>query len=331
MIHMKKLNNLHFCNTMLEKIIYLLTAQGESNMIIKLRVLKLRAIFKAEDSGELPAFLGSTIRGVLGHSMRNSVCVNPNVRCYVCEFANSCKYTAYFSTAGNIAGSVNPFTIYIPLQNKTNWERGDLLTFDITAFGHAALAADFYIDGILRMGEYGWGARRLKFSPVQIINVYDQSLIWSDDEIWTQNFRHHLIRTKSRETNSVLLRFNSPTRVVIKQKLQKRLTFEHIIKSILTRIRLLLHAYEDVVLNWNETEILKIAKEIETIEENWQFIDFKRYSHTRQGKLGLPSIKGYARFKGNITPFTPLLEIGNIIQIGKNTTHGFGNYDLYYV
>jgi len=39
---------------------------------------------------------------------------------------------------------------------------------------------------------------------------------------------------------------------------------------------------------------------------------------------------GYARYEGDITPFTPLLEIGQLIQIGKNTTHGFGHYEIYY-
>src|SRR5690625_535000 len=105
---------------------------------------------------------------------------------------------------------------------------------------------------------------------------------------------------------------------------------EHIICAILTRVKLLLHAYSGVVLEWNEKAILKEARQIKTVEEDWQFIDFKRYSYTYNRKLGLPSIMGYARYEGDITPFTPLLEIGQLIQIGKNTTHGFGHYEIYY-
>lgn len=314
------------------KLIHRNVLQGDKRvMSFELKVLKLRAVFKAEDNGELPAYLGSTIRGLLGHAMRDSVCVAPNVRCHLCEYSDTCEYTAHFNSAGNVAGSVNPYVLYVPIRNKVYWQRGDLLTFDITIFGRSTLAADFYVSSILLMAEYGWGANRLKFSPVQIMNVYDKSIIWSDGQIWAHNLRPNLVHIKERMTNGVLLRFNSPTRVVMKQKLQRSLSFEQIIQSILTRMSLLLHAYEGVILDLNEEEILKKAQQVQTVEENWRFVDFKRYSRTYNRKLELPSIEGYVRFKGDITPFTPLLEIGEIVQIGKNTTHGFGNYNLYYV
>lgn len=301
-------------------------------MSLDLKVLKLRAVFRAEENGELPAYLGSTIRGVLGHALRNSVCVTtPNVRCHECPFSETCEYTAHFYSTGNIAGSVNPFVLHVPIRNKTKWERGDILSFDITIFGKSTLAADFYVNGILNMAHYGFGINRLKFTPVHIINVFDKTLIWSDQQIWMRNFQPFYLNIEGRETNSALLRFNSPTRVVMNQKLQHKLTFEQIIQAILTRIRLVLHAYEGIILEVNEEEVLEEARKIKTVEEEWHYIDFKRYSKTYNGKLGLPAIEGFVRFQGNITPFTKLLEVGEIVHIGKNTTHGFGNYTLYYV
>lgn len=300
-------------------------------MSFELKVLKLRAIFKAEENGELPAYLGSTIRGLLGHAMRDTVCVYKDVRCHLCELSDTCQYTAHFNSTGNVAGSVNPFVLHVPIRNKMNWQRGDFVTFDITIFGRSTLAADYYLSGILLMAEYGWGINRLKFSPVQIINVYDKSVVWSSGQIWAHNLRPQHLQINKRNTNGVLMRFNSPTRVIMKQKLQRELNFEQIIQSILTRITLVFHAYEGVKIDFDEERLLQKAQEVETIEKEWQFVDFKRYSITYNRKLGLPAIEGYARFKGDITPFTPLLEIGQVLQIGKNTTHGFGNYQLYYV
>lgn len=300
-------------------------------MSFELKVLKLRAVFKAEENGNLPAYLGSTIRGVLGHAMRNSVCVAPNVRCHLCQHSDNCEYTAHFNSAGNVAGSVNPFVIYVPVRNKVEWNQGDLLTFDITIFGKSTMAAEYYVSGIILMGEYGWGVNRLKFSPVQIMNVYDKSLIWSDGLVWAHNLQPFLLHINGRQTNSVMLRFNSPTRVVIKQELQRKLSFEQIIQAVLTRIKLLLHAYEGIIIEMDEDDLLENARKIKAVEEEWRFVDFKRYSKTYNRKLGLPSIEGFVRFEGDITPFTPLLEIGEVLQIGKNTTHGFGNYDLYYI
>lgn len=293
-------------------------------------VLRLRSIFKAEKKGELPAYLGSMIRGILSRSMRNLVCIAPNIQCHLCEFSSTCDYTNRFNSAGNIAGSVNPYVIHVPIRNKVYWERGETLTFDVTFFGSSTLAAEYYIAGILLMGEYRWGVRRLRFSPVQIVNAYDDSLVWSSGEIWVHNLLPDPLSVEGRVTNSVLLNFNSPTRILVSRKLQKQLRFVDIIRALLTRIKLLSHAYEGTVLDWDEATMLAKAKNVRTIEEHWEFVDFKRYSRTYDRKLGLPAIEGYARYEGDITPFTPLLEAGRAIQIGKNTTHGFGHYELYY-
>src|SRR5690625_880267 len=296
----------------------------------ELPIIKLRATFRAEENGQLPPYLGSMIRGVLGHAMRDLVCIAPNVPCHVCDFAKECDYATYFNPPGTFAGSVKPYVIHVPIREKTKWNKGDLLTFDITFFGYTTTEAEYYIEGLLSMEEYGFGARRLKFSLEQVVNLYDQTLIWSGGETWFHHLQPFIINEEGRRSNSVFLRFNSPTRILISRRLIKKLQFEHVIRSILTRVKLLLHAYAGVELEWNEDAILEEARQIRTVEENWQFVDFKRYSRTYNRKLGLPSITGYARYEGDITPFTPLLEIGQLIQIGKNTTHGFGNYELYY-
>lgn len=293
-------------------------------------IIKLRATFRAEEKGLLPVYLGSMIRGILSQSMRHLVCIAPKVQCHMCDHAPDCDYATFYNPPGGLAGSVKPYVIHVPTRDKEQWTKGDLLSFDITFFGHTTSAAEYYVAGILAMEKYGWGANRLKFSLQEIVNVYDQTLVWSGGDIWVHHLESFSIQEEGRLTNSVFLRFNSPTRIFVKSRLLKALNFEHIIRSIMIRINLLLHAYEGVVLEWNEEAMLAEARQIRTVEEDWQFVDFKRYSRTYNRKLSLPSITGYARYEGDISSFTPLLEIGELIQIGKNTTHGFGNYNLYY-
>src|SRR5699024_11800840 len=94
----------------------------------------------------------------------------------------------------------------------------------------------------------------------------------------------------------------------------------------MTRIKLLLHGYAGVVLEWDEEKLLTDAQAIKTVEEAWEFVDFKRYSRTYNRQLRLPSIMGYARYEGDITPFTPLFEIGQLLQICKKTNPDFVFY-----
>lgn len=297
----------------------------------EIRLIKLRVTFRAEEAGELPAYLGSTIRGVLGHALRDPVCVRPNVRCHLCDLANDCSYAFHFNSPGNVAGSVNPFVLYVSMRDKTDWRPGDLLSFDIRIFGSSTEAVDFYIAGLLAMGNYGWGVRRLKFSPVQIVNVLNGKLVWSGGTSWFHNARVETLGVVGESTDSVLCQFTGPTRVVVRRKLQRELQFEHIVRSVMTRVQLLAHAYEGVVVDWDEEKILEKAHAVRVEESDWRSVDFERYSMTYNRKLHLPAIEGRVRFAGDLTSFIELLRFGEFVQIGKNTTHGFGHYDMYVV
>lgn len=295
-----------------------------------IETLTLRATFQAEETGQLPAYIGSTIRGVLGHSMREAACTNPGIRCHLCHVSESCGYARSFNSPGNVAGAVNPFVIHAPVRDKTAWKAGDPCTFDITILGKATQSADFYLDGLLSMGKRGWGVNRMKFSVSQIINKKNNTLVWSGGKTWWQNLRGTPLTVTEKEATSALIQFDTPTRILVKRQLCTKLSFENIVQSLIRRISLLSHAYSGKLMEWDENEWLKKAKNIRTVEENWRFVDFKRYSLTYDKKLALPAIEGWARYEGDLTPFTPLLEAGKLLHIGKNATHGFGHYEIFY-
>lgn len=296
--------------------------------IPKIRTTKLRVMFRAAEAGELPAYLGSTIRGVLGHAMRGLVCVRPRTRCHLCELAQNCSYAYHFNSPGNVAGSVNPFVLHVPTRYKTDWLPGDLLTFDITIFGSSTEAIDYYIDGFFAMEKRGWGINRLKFSLVEILHLPVKQIVRKNGN--ANEVTPNYVEGEVRETNRVMLNFISPTRIIVQRQLQKDLSFQHIVRSIMTRLQLIAHAYEGIIVDWDEAMLLARASEVRTVEANWRYVNFKRYSLTHHGKISLPAIEGYASFEGELTPFTALLEVGKTLQIGKNSTHGFGKYDLYY-
>lgn len=296
-----------------------------------LKYIKLRAYFEAEEAANLPPFLGSTIRGLLNVSMRRLVCVAPTIHCHQCELVKSCDYPNYFNTAGNIAGSVNPYILTSPGKNKLEWQSGDEASFDLTIFGEATEKLDYHIKGLINTENYGWGFERKKFKLRKIVNANKNKLVYLDGETWLDNARADELARVEREAASVLLKFTSPTRILVRRKLQTRPSFQQIIQSIMTRIGLLSHAYGGKELNWSETDLLERAGEIKVVEEKWRHINFKRYTRFRDAHLALPAVQGYARFEGDLTPFVPLLEMGRTVQIGKNTSHGFGHYELYYV
>ena len=47
-----------------------------------LKVTTLEAVFTARGAGRLPEYLGSTIRGILGHCFRDFVCDMRATKCF---------------------------------------------------------------------------------------------------------------------------------------------------------------------------------------------------------------------------------------------------------
>lgn len=295
-----------------------------------MNVLTLRAFFVANESGELPPYLGSTLRGILGHCMREFACIAPGIRCHQCVHSADCGYAKYFCSPGNVAGAVNPYVIYAPIRDKTVWRTGDRCMFDITLIGETVHSAGYYLDGLVAMSHRGWGAGRMRFSLEQVINLQSDTLVWSNGQTWLRNIAFSTISSIPRKAGGALIRFDSPTRVLIQRHLCRKLSFATIVQSLARRISLLSSAYANRQLSWDAEELIAKAHQVRTVEEHWSPVDFKRYSINHDRDLSLPAIEGWARYEGDITPFTPLLEAGTRLHVGKNATHGFGHYQVYY-
>lgn len=299
-------------------------------MFEHMETLTLRAIFSAEGKGNLPPYLGSTLRGLLGHCIRDFVCSYPTVKCHLCHVSADCAYAQNFCSPGNEAGAVNPFVIHSLTRDKSSWAKMDECQFDITLIGEASRHVGLFIDALQEMERKGWGAARLPFKLQQIIDPERQTLIWNAGKLWMRNCQPRPLVCEQRRAGSVVIRFDSPVRVLVSRTLRQSLSFSDLIQSLSRRLALLSHAYTDHRLEWDEESMLAEAATIQTTAQMWQPVDFERYSMTRNGKLALPAITGWARYEGDLTPFTPLLEAGKKLHIGKNATIGFGHYQVSY-
>lgn len=87
-----------------------------------MKILTLHVSYECLKGGTLPAYLGSTIRGLMGHCIHEFYCHHRNVKCFLCEERGTCQYVQCFSNTGGEAGAVNPYTIYVYGQGKEKWE-----------------------------------------------------------------------------------------------------------------------------------------------------------------------------------------------------------------
>ncbi|MBN2982175.1 MULTISPECIES: CRISPR system precrRNA processing endoribonuclease RAMP protein Cas6 [Cohnella] len=300
-------------------------------MFSHLETLTLRASFVAKKEGRLPPYLGSTLRGIIGHCMRDFVCPTPKVLCHQCNIRHSCSYAQTFCSPGNEGGAVNPFVLHPLVRGKTVWQPGDICSFDLTLIGEATGRAGLLLDTFQAMGERGWGAERLSFALEQVVDPIRGRLIYSSGKTWMRNLQPISLNCTERPATAALVRFDTPVRILLNRTLCHSLSFPVLIQSIVRRVALLSQAYSQHLVHWDEEGLLNEARKVRTIQQNWQFVDFERYSMNRKdNKLNLPAIEGWACYEGDLTPFTPLLEAGTLLHAGKNSTIGFGHFSVIY-
>lgn len=296
-----------------------------------LNITTLRIVFAAQRPGHLPEYLGSTIRGILGHCFREIVCSTPDIKCFECEKRYGCSYVRNFSNTGGEGGAINSFVIYPHMQGKTEWRPGDECMFDLTLLGHTAAHPEIYMDVLLRMTKKGWGAERIPFVLKRITDSDTGRLIYADGNTWLRNLVPHTMNVQVEEAKAALVVFRTPVRIVSGGELFTTLPFDVLMRFLARRLSLVTQVCTDFVMEWDQEEMFKSAKLITTAAEEWRKIDFMRFSmNQKSNRLELPAQYGWALYEGNLSPFVPYLEAGRYLQVGKNTTIGFGHYDVYY-
>lgn len=296
-----------------------------------IKVLTLRATFECQEEGRLPSYLGSTIRGILGHCIRDFCCNCPTVKCFRCVQKESCLYVKCFSNTGGEAGAVNPYVLYVHGEGRERWKKGDLCVFDLTLLGAGTENAGIYLDALQAAEQKGWGAARLTFRLMQVKDAGSDKVIYAGGKSWIRNLSPGPLQVTERNASYASLFFDTPLRIVSGDKLFDRLPFEMLIQFLIRRISLLTKAYTDFKLKWDEEELLRQAREVRTLNEYWREVPFSRYSMNQEdGKLKLPSKTGWVLYEGDLSRFVPILEVGKYLRVGKGATIGFGHYEVSY-
>ncbi|MSS63644.1 CRISPR system precrRNA processing endoribonuclease RAMP protein Cas6 [Velocimicrobium porci] len=300
-------------------------------MFEHIKIFTLRAAFSAKEKGTLPPYLGSTIRGILGHCIREFVCQKPKTKCFMCERRDNCLYVKCFSNTGKEGGAVNPYTLHVLIDGKTEWNVGDECVFDLKLFGSATEQIGVYLDALLAMERKGWGVNRIPFQLVRITEAETGTLIYAGGKTWMRNLIPHSMSVGEKTAKTAMIRFDTPLRIVTGKNLCHSISFETLIRFISRRISLISQIYTEHRIEWNEEAIIEQAERIQVCEEQFRLVDFHRYSLNQKGnRLDLPAIEGWAVFDGDLTELTPILEAGKYFHVGKGATIGFGHYEVFY-
>jgi len=252
----------------------------------KLRLLKIGVRLIFTKNTHLHPFIGNTIRGAFGQSLYDNF---PNL--YDCVFKTEL-----------IKSTPNPFVISAPYPSNGIYKTDDTLDFAITLFGNAC---DYESDVLSAVKKMCNG--KLSNSEVtEIKQIYSRE--WSDEGAKTIPY-----------TDTLTLRFCTPTEILFNKKSVVELDFHKYIDSLFVRIAGVIdnHTDNEFIVPYNLVAIKPSVKAEYTL-------DFVKLQATQP----ISGFIGTIRYFGDVTRYLPYIDLGSQIHIGKKATFSCGEYSF---
>lgn len=295
-----------------------------------------------QDPAFLPFYKGSTFRGVLGHALKRIVCTLHHTSCGECMLQNHCAYALVFETrhartapeGGRISDSPHPLVIQPPLTPQQKFARDDALCCDLLLFGESNQYLPYFVYAFDQMGKLGIGkqidGRRSRFTLTAV--TFGAGFLYrkGQNKIILPEVLPEagLFVNQTPPVNRLRLKLVTPLRISDPKKGPADLPFDVLIRSLIRRNTALLNTWGEGEPDLAYSDLAKKAAYITTVENRLSWFDWKRYSARQDRKMFMGGLTGEITYAGDLTPFMPLLEMGQIVHAGKNTAFGLGQYIL---
>ncbi|QGG48981.1 CRISPR system precrRNA processing endoribonuclease RAMP protein Cas6 [Heliorestis convoluta] len=314
----------------------------------KLQVQRFRIVIAAGAEGlVLPAYSGSTLRGALGHALRDIACTAGKAQvCSGCFYQMICPVTMLFNPLvpddrkGLFLKGQEipaPFVLRPYTQGKSHYQRDETFEVEMTLFGKAMPFAPYLLSAFARSLERGLGkglrsARVVEASVVNPFTKGSQSIYeggqWNlatklylsaQDvkervkkllEYSTSTVQSHSSTHKKKEaTTFIKITFKTPLRLKADKRLQDKLSATLLFRGLLRRLSVIAAYYGEQLWKIDFAKYIKKAEALQLREEAYTWTDWERYSSRQNAKMKLGGLMGYLILEGESDWIEELLPI----------------------
>ena len=256
----------------------------------------LHFTFLPRDPVELPRFMGSALRGIMGRQFLTH--------------GNSGAYSELFSRVCEKSHDTppNPYIIYhVGLTPRLAHEP---LRFEVKLIGTAARFTEDVICALTDGCASGIAAGRHRFD---LESVVEENV--------------PIFQTESSFSgNQISLYFDTPLQIRTSQSgVMWKLDFELLIRNIQRRLKLFAIVDEDEKY---ADELAQRAKKIQITRSDMNPYYMERWSNRTESHKSLSGLVGEVWFEGALDEFIPYLRAGSIINAGKACTMGLGHFSI---
>jgi len=263
---------------------------------------ELEIKLKPSDVTPLP-FIGSTLRGAFGVSLKKVVCINPSFTCEGCFAKDNCIYHDFYEEKNR----AHQYRFDIKLDPKR-------YNFKLYLFEEATEKLPYVVSAIHKMlTEQGLTKQRKTFD-IKKIKCNDKT-IYKDGEFDLKDIKPKEFKL-NKLSNKIKLQLKTPLRIKHQNKiLSKKPPLEILLYSIQNRLT---QIKDEPRVKLTFTPSYKESK------ADIRFQDQTRRSNRQKTKLQIGGIVGEINYKEIDEKSLMLLKVGEIIGVGKQTVFGMG-------
>lgn len=296
-----------------------------------------RAVFK--ENAILPEFKGSTFRGAFGWALKGVSCSMTSRECVSCLLRTRCLYPTMFEpqSGSSTQGTVqHPYCISPPLERKRHYARGEVFDFSLLLFGAVNNYLPYFIYAFEKMGYSGVGrgeeGPRARF-VIHSMKMNDQILydgqeqrLLTDPKPWELEY-DNLPGFSATPAQSVDVSWLTPLRIKYDNRLTDALPFHVLVRSLLRRVSGLFSSFGQGEPDLDYSGLVQRSQDVSIRHSRLQWLDNRRFSSRQDREMLIGGLTGRIEYEGEIQEFLPLLELGSILRVGKQTTFGLGQME----
>lgn len=283
----------------------------------------------------LPPFKGSTFRGGFGHALKKAVCIVRHGQCADCLLHARCLYARVFEpqsmTGGNESRTAtlpHPYVIEPDDDGRTRYAVGDTFSFRLLLFGEYTEYLPYFVYAMQILGELGVGKRagkdqgRFELMSVESggKDVFDSAA----NKLLPTPVQDLDLCAPMASAKRVTVKLHTPLRLKFANQLRAELPFHLLVRTMLRRISMTFETFGEGEPTLDYRGLVRDAERIEISENDLRWFDIKRYSSRQEQEMLMGGMIGSICYRGDLTPYLPLLEMSSVLHLGKQTAFGLG-------
>ena len=305
--------------------------------------------YTVQEPLKMPPDKGNIFRSRFGYLLHHIACIGDTKKSCEkkCQYPDRCIYSKCFETPVPKDSPIlrgqpfapHPFILQPPRTGKLDYVLGDTFTCSLILIGEAINLLPWIVFTFDRIGKSRVGLQGMRgqcrLEKVESLPAHDnqqpQPIYTAETEMLTDDgiilTLDDVIDTALNITDTIELEFLTSTSIKVDGKWTSNLTFEHLIRNLLRRIRFLsyFHCGED--LDIDAPSLLAASASVKH-DPHLRWLRKDRYSYRAAKSIPMGGFIGPIRFEGDLKPFLPFIYLGEYLHIGHHTAFGFGQYRI---